>query len=51
MDMEKQRRDHQSNDPEPSAEYWKAKADCLQEIVCLLLMKNQVMRFQQMARK
>jgi hypothetical protein len=46
MDTEKHRRD-QPNEQEPSAEDWQAMVHCLQEIVCLLLMKNQAMRFQQ----
>ena len=47
MENEKRHRDPQSNEQEPSAEYWQAKANSLQEIVCLLLMENQAMRVQQ----
>jgi hypothetical protein len=49
MDTEKRGRDPQTNEQEPSAEYWQAKVDCLQEIVCLLLMENQTMRSQRNA--
>ena len=49
MDTERQRRDPQLHEQEASAEYWRAKADCLQEIVCQLLMKIQTMRFEQIA--
>ena len=44
MDTEKQPRDLLANDQEPSAEYWQAKVESLQEAVCFLLMKNQTMR-------
>jgi hypothetical protein len=44
MDTERQPRDLLTNDQEPSAEYWQAKVECLQKIVCFLLMKNQTMR-------
>ncbi len=49
MDAEKQRRDPQINEQEHSADYWQAKVDSLQEIVCLLLLENQAMRSQQAA--
>lgn len=44
MDTGKQRRDPLSNGQEPSVEDWQARVDRLQEIVCLLLTKNQTMR-------
>jgi hypothetical protein len=44
MDSEKQPRDLLTKDPEPSAEYWQAKVERLQEVVCFLLMKNQTLR-------
>jgi hypothetical protein len=44
MDTEKQPRDLLTNDQESSAEYWQAKVERLQEVVCFLLMKNQTMR-------
>jgi len=44
MDTEKQPRDLLTNDQEPLPEYWQAKVERLQEIVCFLLMKNQTMR-------
>jgi len=44
MDIEKQRRDPQIDDQEPSTEIWQAKVDCLEEIVCFLLLKNQTLR-------
>lgn len=47
MDSEKRGRDPQSNEQESSAEYWRAKVDALQELVCMLLMENQTMRVQQ----
>jgi hypothetical protein len=47
MGSEKRGRDPQSNEQESSVEYWQAKVDSLQEIVCLLLMENQAMRLQQ----
>jgi hypothetical protein len=49
MDAEKQSRDPQINQQEHSADYWQAKVDSLQEIVCLLLLENQAMRLQQTA--
>ncbi len=50
MDAEKQRREPQLNE-QTSAEYWQAKLECLQEMVCLLLIENQAMRAQQRARE
>jgi hypothetical protein len=44
MDTGKQPRDSLSNEQEFSAEDWQARVDCLQEVVCLLLTKNQRMR-------
>ncbi len=44
MDTERQPRDLLTNDQEPSAEYWQAKVERLQEVVCFLLIKNQTMR-------
>jgi hypothetical protein len=44
MDTEKQPRDLLTNDQELSAEYWQARVERLQEVVCFLLMKNQTMR-------
>ena len=49
--MEKQHRDLLTNDREPSAEYWQAKVEHLQEAVCYLLMKNQTMRMTLYAEK
>jgi hypothetical protein len=50
MDAEQQNRQHQLNEQEHSADYWQAKVDSLQEIVCLLLLENQAMRLQQTSR-
>ena len=51
MDTERQPRDLLTNDQEPSAEYWQAKVERLQEVVCFLLMKNQTMRMALSAEK
>ena len=51
MDTERQPRDLLKNDQEPSAEYWQAKVERLQEVVCFLLMKNQTMRMALSAEK
>jgi hypothetical protein len=51
MDTEKQPRDLLTNDQESSAEYWQAKVERLQEVVCFLLMKNQTMRMALSAEK
>jgi hypothetical protein len=44
MDSETNHRDHPPNEQESSIEDWQAKVDRLQELVCILLMKNQTMR-------
>jgi hypothetical protein len=44
MDTERQSRDLLANHQESSAEDWQARVERLQEVVCLLLMKNQTMR-------
>jgi hypothetical protein len=44
MDTVNQRRDPLFNEQVPSAEDWQARVDRLQEVVSLLLMKNQTMR-------
>ena len=51
MDTEKQPRNLLTNDKEPSAEYWQARVEHLQEAVCFLLMKNQTMRMALSAEK
>lgn len=44
MDSESQHRDPPPSGQEPSVEDWRATVDRLQELVCMLLMKNQTMR-------
>jgi hypothetical protein len=44
MDSKKQHRDPPPSGQEPSSEDWQARVDRLQEVVCILLMKNQTMR-------
>jgi hypothetical protein len=51
MDAEQQSREPQRNEKEHSVDYWQAKVDSLQEIVCLLLLENQAMRLRQTARE
>lgn len=51
MLSEKKHRDPHTDEQEPSADYWQARVDSLEEIVCLLLMENQAIRSQQAARE
>jgi hypothetical protein len=51
MDTEKQPGNLLNNDQEPSAEYWQARVERLQETVCFLLAKNQAMRMALAAEK
>jgi hypothetical protein len=51
MDTEKQPRDLLTNDQKPSAEYWQAKVERLQEALCFLLIKNQTLRMALSAEK
>jgi hypothetical protein len=51
MDTGKHRRDPLTNEQELSAEDWQARVDRLQEVVCLLLIKNQTMRMALLAGK
>jgi len=44
METAKQLRDPISNDQSPSALDWQMRVERLQEALCLLLLKNQVMR-------
>ena len=44
MDSETQHRDSLPRGQQPSVEDWQATIDRLQELVCMLLMKNQTMR-------
>lgn len=44
MDSETNHRDPPPSGQESSIEEWQAKVDRLQELVCILLMKNQTMR-------
>ena len=44
MDSETNHRDPPPNRQESSIEDWQAKVDRLQELICILLMKNQTMR-------
>jgi hypothetical protein len=44
MDSETNHRDPPPGGQESSVEEWQAKVDRLQELVCILLMKNQTMR-------
>jgi hypothetical protein len=44
MDSETQDRDPSPSSQESSIEDWQAKVGRLQELVCILLMKNQAMR-------
>lgn len=44
MDSETQHRDPPPGGPDPSVEDWQATINRLQELVCLLLVKNQTMR-------
>lgn len=44
MDSETNHRDPSPSGRESSVEDWQAKVDRLQELVCILLMKNQTMR-------
>jgi hypothetical protein len=49
MSFEKQHYDLPSDAQEPSAEDFQARIDRLLEIICALLMKNQVMRMAMLA--
>jgi hypothetical protein len=44
MDSETNHRDPPPSGQESSVEDWQAKVDRLQELICILLMKNQTMR-------
>jgi len=44
MDSETNHRDFPPSRQESSVEDWQAKVDRLQEVICILLMKNQTMR-------
>jgi hypothetical protein len=44
MDIKEQRLDRQTDELELSAEVLHAKVEYLEEVVCLLLMKNQALR-------
>ena len=48
MNFERQEDPH--NEEQSYAEDWQAKVDRLQEVVCVLLMKNQTMRMSLLAR-
>jgi hypothetical protein len=44
METERRRRDPLGDEQGPSTEDWQARVDRLQEVVCVLLIKNQAMR-------
>jgi hypothetical protein len=44
MDTETNRRDPPPGERESSVEDWQAKVDRLQELICMLTLKNQTMR-------
>ena len=51
MDSETSHRDAPPSGHEYSVEEWQAKVDCLQELVCILLTKNQTMRMALLSEK